>query len=306
MRLGLVTFLLTCSLGCSKPDASAPMSNSSSSGHVGHSEHPDSTDNPHEGHAKNAGATKYREMVVKTNPTSPTMETPTQFDIHISGNDGKLVGSFDVIHEKLVHLIIVRDGLDVFAHLHPEVDSTGRISGEFTFPKPGTYRLFADHQPSGQAPGVAIDQVVVAGTPVTAPSLITEMPTEVDVDGLTAKVALTTGQQESTVLFSMVDDKGQPVGDLQPYLGAMGHLVIISADGQEYVHAHPLNEATTAPDGKVSFAAHFPKPGVYKAWGQFQRQGTIFTVPFVLEHKTDGEHDGHAAQAHPAKSEFHQ
>lgn len=46
-----------------------------------------------------------------------------------------------------------------------------------------------------------------------------------------------------------------------------------------------LSEAKTAPNGAVEFAAHFPKPGIYKGWGQFQRDGSVFTLPFVLEHK---------------------
>jgi Cu+-exporting ATPase len=60
----------------------------------------------------------------------------------------------------------------------------------------------------------------------------------------------------------------------------MGHLVVIGAKTGEYVHAHP--ESGTAPDGKVLFAVHFKQPGLYKAWGQFQRQGRVFTVPVVL------------------------
>lgn len=77
--------------------------------------------------------------------------------------------------------------------------------------------------------------------------------------------------------------RANPAGDRQD-----SYLVIISADGRDYVHAHPLSEARTAPDGAVEFAAHFPRPDIYKAWGQFQRGGSVFTVPFVLEH-TGGE-----------------
>ena len=109
---------------------------------------------------------------------------------------------------------------------------------------------------------------------------------EVAVGEITAHVTSQPGDQETTVRFHLVDAAGQAVDDLQPYLGAMGHLVIISADGREYVHAHPLSEAKTAPEGAVEFAAHFPKPGIYKAWGQFQRDGSVFTVPFVMDHGT--------------------
>jgi hypothetical protein len=61
----------------------------------------------------------------------------------------------------------------------------------------------------------------------------------------------------------------------------MGHLVIISADGKLYVHAHAV-EGKSA-NGVVEFAAHFTQAGIYKAWGQFQRAGQVYTVPFVLK-----------------------
>ncbi len=35
----------------------------------------------------------------------------------------------------------------------------------------------------------------------------------------------------------------------------------------------------------ITFEFAFPKPGIYKAWGQFQRDGAVFTVPFVMDHK---------------------
>ena len=108
---------------------------------------------------------------------------------------------------------------------------------------------------------------------------------EVAVGEIKAHIAITPGDQDTTVQFHLVDLAGKAVADLEPYLGAMGHLVIISTDGRDYVHAHPLSEVKTAPEGVVEFAAHFPKAGIYKAWGQFQRGGSVFTVPFVLEHK---------------------
>ena len=91
------------------------------------------------------------------------------------------------------------------------------------------------------------------------------------------------GASETSITFALLDDAGAPVNDLQTYLGAMGHLVILSADGRDYVHAH--NDAKSAPDGRVRFEAHFPNPGLYKGWGQFRRGEDVSTVPFVIEVK---------------------
>ena len=234
-----------------------------------------------------------RKLVVGTDPSQPQAGSPTKLVLQIQDDDHTPIKTFDVLHEKLVHLIAVREGLDEFAHLHPEVDASGMITIEYAFPKSGKYRLFADHQPQGKAPGLAAGELVVAGDDEPAAVLVPNASHEVAVGEIKAHVAITPGDPETTVRFHLVDAAGQAVGDLQPYLGAMGHLVIISADGREYVHAHPLGEAQTAPEGAVEFAAHFPKPGIYKAWGQFQRGGSVFTVQFVLEHK-DGKLMPHA------------
>ncbi|HUK63773.1 MAG TPA: hypothetical protein VLV15_10570, partial [Dongiaceae bacterium] len=80
---------------------------------------------------------------------------------------------------------------------------------------------------------------------------------------------------------------GEPVTDLEPFLGAMGHLVMISEDHVAYVHSHPLPEnATTGP--RVQFNMTFSRTGLYKTWGQFQHHGRVITAPFVVEVSIDG------------------
>ena len=83
------------------------------------------------------------------------------------------------------------------------------------------------------------------------------------------------------ITFTLADSAGKPVTDLQPYLGAMGHLVVISSDGKDYVHAHPIEDAKAS--GPVAFMAHFPHVGIYKGWGQFRRADVVHDVPFVVK-----------------------
>jgi hypothetical protein len=99
---------------------------------------------------------------------------------------------------------------------------------------------------------------------------------------IVADVALEQRTSDSARLtFSLSDEANHPIRDLQPYLGARGHLVVISADGRQYVHTHPLE--SDAASEKISFEVHFPGPGLYKAWGQFQRGGNIITIPVVAK-----------------------
>lgn len=73
----------------------------------------------------------------------------------------------------------------------------------------------------------------------------------------------------------------KPITDLQPYLGAVGHVVILNQDGGEYLHVHPTDEKSSGQDAK--FMATFPHSGVFKIWDQFQQNGKVFTVPFVVK-----------------------
>jgi len=71
-------------------------------------------------------------------------------------------------------------------------------------------------------------------------------------------------------------------------MAAGGHCVIIGADGHEFLHVHPAEEvddiATSWRGGpSVSFLANFPKPGLYRAWGQFQHEGRLLTADFTFE-----------------------
>lgn len=291
MRLWTTLSLIAFAVGCASKEEGTPAAKAPATEHGGHAGHATPSKDGAGSHGEHGGHDNMkmnmsmpRKLVVGTDPSKPQAGSPTKLVLQIQDDDGTPIKTFDVLHEKLVHLIVVREGLDEFAHLHPEVDASGMITIEFAFPKSGKYRLFADHQPQGKSPGLAAGELVVTGADEPAAALVPNASNEVAVGEIKVHIAIQPGNQETTVRFHFVAADDKPVRDLQPYLGAMGHLVIISADGREYVHAHPLNEAKTAPDGAVAFAAHFPKPGIYKAWGQFQRDGSVFTVPFVLDH----------------------
>ncbi len=242
-------------------------------GHQGHG------GDPHAGHG---GGQKAATLVVKTDPAPVAAGQPTTLKLMIHDAGGGMVKDFDVTHEAKVHLVVVRDGLDTFAHLHPAVDPAGNLTATYTFPTPGTYRLYADHQPTGGKANTAVAEVTVAGQLPPAPTLAPNVPAAVEADGLTARVTVGNAKAggEGVVRFELLD-AGQPLAGLQPYMGAMGHLVVLSGDGKEYVHAHPADGKTAA--NVVAFAAHFPRAGVYKGWGQFRWKDTVRVVPFVVK-----------------------
>lgn len=297
MRVWTMIGLIAVALGCAGRDESLTDKQPSESQESHRTDHAAAPKHDHPspgGHGDGAADTP-RKLVIGTDPMTPRVGSPVKLVLQIQNVDGTPVKQFDVIHEKLVHLILVREGLDVFDHLHPEVDPSGMITVDYRFPKSGTYYLFADHQPEGEAPGMAEGSLNIGGQDERAAALIPNSSPAVTMEDLKAYVTLQEDGGATNVFYRITDAADEPVTDLQPYLGAMGHLVIISADGREYVHAHPASDEMKAPSGTVSFVAHFRKPGIYKAWGQFQRQGSVFTVPFVIERKS-GQPKSHVGE----------
>ena len=273
-----LTLALAGFLGCSKHD----MSKNGEPSHAGHTK-TDSGKKTPEKHGGHAGGQAKSVLIVTTEPAAIKPGEPVKLNLMIHGATGAMITDFETVHEKKLHLIIVRDGLDRFAHIHPKIDRDGNITGTFTFPTAGTYRLYADHKTACQEPVAAMAEVIVTGTPPPKPELVPNAPGRVTGDDLAAEIVIETSKAGATtrISFTLFDAADQPVADLQPYLGAMGHLVVVSADGQQYVHSHPLEEKSSA--GSVAFEAHFPRPGIYKGWGQFQRSDTVHDVPFVVE-----------------------
>lgn len=194
---------------------------------------------------------------------------------------GKWLRDYELLHERVMHLIVVRDDLFEFQHVHPKVSDSGSATVDIIFPSAGKYLLFADVQPKGEMQQTVRHELIVEGAPPAAVKLKVDIPGTLHVGDYLVNVKLEPSDTEAKVSFEIRDANDKPVVDLEPYLGAMGHLVVIKSENREFIHAHA--ETQSASKGVVEFAVHFTGPGIYKAWGQFQRQGEVFTVPAVLK-----------------------
>jgi hypothetical protein len=224
-------------------------------------------------------------LLVSASPTPPIAGAPTTLRLMIHTHDGGMVREFDTVHEAEVHLIVVRDGLDEFAHLHPDVDDHGNLTVTHTFPAPGTYRLFVDYQPTGHGPAVAAGQVTVPGPARPIPPLAPDVPGRVTADGLSADVTVGTRDGGTDIRFALSADD-RPVSDLRPYLGGLGHLILVQEGARHYVHVHPAGG--DAAHGTLGFEAHVPEPGLFKGWLQVSRPDRLHTLPFVLGARPQG------------------
>lgn len=211
----------------------------------------------------------------------------------ITGSDGAPLTRYTPSHTKDLHLIIVRADGAHFAHLHPTRDAAGAWHVDWRAPAAGTYRVFADFVPGdrpGDAPVVLAGDVQVAGdfAPVAPQPARTAT-----VDGFTVTLDGELGHSASghsdhsgaSALTATVRRDGAPV-TLQPYLGALGHLVVLRAGDLAYTHVHPQHDHpdhSGATDTHVSFAATPPSSGRYLAYFDFQVDGVVRTAAFVLD-----------------------
>jgi hypothetical protein len=202
----------------------------------------------------------------------------------IEGPDGQPVTSFDVEHEKQLHLILVRRDHTGYQHLHPVLDeTTGTWTAQATL-TPGAWRVFTDFTATAGPALVLASDLLVPGH-VTAPAPSHESRTDV-VDGYSVTVAGSLRAGEHSALTLTVTKDGAPVTDLQPYLGAYGHLVALREGDLAYLHVHPGGEpgdGETEPGPEVEFGAEVPSTGRYHLYLDFQHDDVVRTAHLVLD-----------------------
>ncbi len=219
-------------------------------------------------------------MTLGTATARPGDAVPVTFTI--SGPDGQPVTSYEVVHEKRLHLIAVRRDFTGFQHVHPELSPDGTWSTVLDL-TPGDWRIFADFQAVGADALTLGADLAVAGDYVPAASGPQADAVEVDGYTVTLDGSLTPGE-DARLTLSVARD-GKPVTDLEPYLGAYGHLVALRAGDLAYLHVHPdgsSDDVATASGPEVVFHAAVPTGGTYHLYLDFKHRGTVHTAAFVV------------------------
>ncbi|RBM13881.1 hypothetical protein DI005_30420 [Prauserella sp. PE36] len=210
--------------------------------------------------------------------TTLTPGTTESFSFRITGPGGDPVTRFEVEHEKRMHLIVVRRDTADFQHIHPEMTADGTWSVPLNLPDPGAYRVFADFAPSG-------GEAMTLGAEVFAPGdfqPVTHEPSRVSrVDGYEVRLDGHLVAGEASEVRLTVSKDGMPVTDLQPYLGADGHLVALRGGDLAYLHVHPGGENSGGP--AIPFIAEVPSAGTYRLFLDFQHDGVVRTAEFTVE-----------------------
>jgi len=218
-------------------------------------------------------------------PTSATVTpgTTTSFSFRVIGPDNEPVTHFAVEHEKRMHLIVVRRDTAGFQHIHPQMSADGTWTVPLTLAQPGSYRAFADFTPEG-------GEGMTLGVDLAAPGDFQPQryaPSRVSyVDGYEVRLDgdLVPGQTSKVTLT--VSKNGRAVTDLQPYLGAYGHLVALRGGDLAYLHVHPDGEpgdGRTRPGPAITFYAEVPSAGNYRLFLDFRHEDTVRTAEFTVD-----------------------
>jgi hypothetical protein len=218
-------------------------------------------------------------------PDNITANQPVTISIFIKDKHNKPVKEFETVSTKKMHLVVVSKDLSYFAHIHPTFKGNGRFEITTTFPASGDYKLIAEMTPVG-ASDYSIENhwIKVQGTPPPSVPIEPDSTLTKVING--TKVTLSfdgkpTAKRNIDMNFTLSNAKtNKPIKNLKQYLDTVGHAVAIDKDVTQFIHIHPLYPKGKGP--KVIFMTYFPTKGVYKIWVQFNVNGQILTVPFVI------------------------
>lgn len=241
-------------------------------------------------------------------------------------------------HNHLMHLFLIRlPEMERFWHLHPEQTEPGVFVQDMPCVPPGRYQIFADivHQngfpetvtaevdlPDVRGKALSGDDSEAAAAPLSQArkdSTVSQFPDggrmiwerESSLQGGPPSAKVSTSFR-----FRVEDENGNPVKDMEPYMGMPGHAEFVRSDLQVFAHVHPAGSVSMAalelaqtsllperasPNDRlhdsmagmampsevlppeVSFPYGFPQPGTYRIFVQIKRAGRIETGVFDAE-----------------------
>jgi hypothetical protein len=219
-----------------------------------------------------------QDLTLQTNMPNPQVGHPVTWVF-------KTGSPLEKVHEKPMHLIVVSRDQALFDHVHPLLITSNRLSLDYTFTQGGRYWLYADFTPAGGAQTIARFAIDVAGpTPPASPDPAVTPKLKIDGPLLT--------NRDLNFHFDLTQFPG-----LDRYLGAWAHIIMMSADGEDFIHAHPketlpvtppnpwihIHDTATASPNEVETTTGFRRAGRYKVWLQIQKNGQVLTFPYTIQ-----------------------
>ncbi|QQZ10401.1 hypothetical protein [Heyndrickxia vini] len=186
------------------------------------------------------------------------------------------VPELEVSHEKYMHLIVVSSDLEEYHHVHPEQKGEGIYKQKINLAN-NSYKVIVDITPKGLQYSAKPIELHVGESHYDQHDnhLVADKNFTKTINGQTVELTTQSFEvnKEITLNFDVKDAKPDP------YLGALGHVVVLDEDGEKYIHVHPVA------DDKTVFETRFDKPGIYKLWAEFKFGNQVNAYPFIIEVK---------------------
>ena len=225
---------------------------------------------------------------LRTYPARAQAGIPSKLSFQIGDAANRKVTNLDIVHERPMHLLVVSEDLAEFYHIHPLPSASGTFDVSHIFPHGGHYKLYADYTPHETGGVIDSLDLNVAGQRRPAVKLTVDPALTRTVGPyrvtLSSDKPLVTGT-DLRLSFKVEEAKtGQPVHNLQRYLGAWAHIMLVSEDLKDFIHAHPYEPpgAASQNPSPIDVYTGFRRPGLYKLWIELQRNGVVTPVPFVF------------------------
>jgi hypothetical protein len=195
----------------------------------------------------------------------------------------------EIAHTKKLHLLIIDESLTDYQHIHPV---PGAKPGEWVFdfaPKfARTYRVWTDTKRNG-----ADQEYVFGDLPAgsqKAPAPAAKPIVSAELDGLKFSLSFDGPVKAGEGVMgsvAVVDAKsGKPFTQLQPIMGAFGHVVAFSRDWGSIEHVHPLGDEPTKDTDRsgpvIGFHMEPQNAGVLKIFVQILGGGKETIVAFTI------------------------
>ena len=188
----------------------------------------------------------------------------------------KGISDFDINHKKILHLIMIRDDLHRFDHLHPDQIEPGLFSLPYLFRAPGRYREWIEFSINNT------DYIVDFDVNVTGNKSYIDARYEDDVNvrftiNIPDNIEVNKTYVINFTVTNVTDNK--PFFITEKYLGASAHMIEIDETLEEFEHIYDENFDK---DNIISFTHVFKKQGAHKMWIQLSVHDIPRTVYFNL------------------------
>lgn len=206
------------------------------------------------------------------------------------GSSGRPVDDLLVHDSAFIHLVVVSPAGNL-RHLHPIRTAPGEYRARLHAPEQGTHAIAAEIARRGGGVQLLRSSIDVSGAVATPPlpnDGRAEIAREIREAGRPSTITARFGER-----------------DLQPWLGMLGHMIVVGpiSDGAVptslgnapiWAHVHSMippapglpeqpDESVAAYGPDVPFTYSFPLPGRYLVWIQVERDYSVVTVPTVVD-----------------------